>query len=96
MSTQTTQNTTTLTMTDEDFSIYAQMTARNPLLAGNCGSDSTDYRAMLGRALEARHFKSVANQIKDRETIMRQIEREQDGRKHVCHVFEDDLRGMER
>lgn len=36
-------------LTTEDFDIYCKLTARNPLIAGNCGGDVTDYRAMLAR-----------------------------------------------
>lgn len=51
-------------------------------------SDAADYQATVNRAYEARYHKTVAQQVAVDETIMRQIEREQN--LHVCHVFEND------
>ena len=67
--------------------------------AGNLG-DMKDFRSIHSREMEKRFHSSasgnVARQVSIWETISQRIEREQERGQHVCHVFEDDLRGMER
>lgn len=65
-------------ITDEDVAVLmfrASHQAGRGFAALQVKADTRDFQAALSRAYETRHS-SVAHQVRVRETIMRQIERE--------------------